>query len=97
MSTLFILSHAPHANPQQIGTLELAQEGDGVLLIEDGAYAASSVTHPLQPALTAARQRGVEVRALQPDLEARGVSTDLPTVDYAGFVDMIERYERSVH
>jgi len=97
MSTLFILSHAPHANPRQGGTIGLARQGDGVLLIEDGAYAATSTAHPLQPALLAARERGVELYALQPDLEARGITTDLPTVDYTGFVDMIERFERSVH
>ena len=97
MPTLLILSHAPHLDPAQAATLELAGDGDGVLLIEDGVYAAGRHPNPLQSALQAARERGADLYALAPDLLARGVETDIPTVDYGGFVDLITRYDRSVH
>ncbi len=97
MSTLFILSHAPHTDPGQARTVKLAREGDGILLIEDGVYAAAPIDHPLSEALAAASERGVALYALQPDLRARGIGASMQAVDYAGFVDLIESYERSVH
>lgn len=97
MSTLFILSHAPHSDPGQARTVDLARGGDGILLIEDGVYAAAPIEHPLSTALKAALERGATLYALKPDLDARGIATDLETVDYAGFVDLVERHQRSVH
>lgn len=97
MSTLFILSHAPHTDPGQARTVELAREGDGILLIEDGVYAAAPIDHPLSVALAAASERGVALYALEPDLRARGIAAGMKAVDYAGFVDLLESHERSMH
>ena len=69
MSTLFILSHAPHTNPGQARTVDLARSGDGIVLIEDGVYAAAPIEHPLSTALQAAVQRGAGLYALKPDLD----------------------------
>lgn len=97
MSTLYLLSHAPHSDPLSVSTLDLARSGDAVLLLEDGVYAAGAAPTPLSPALAAAQERGVAVYALQPDAAARGVTSVVPTVDYEGFVELIVQHERSVH
>lgn len=97
MATLFCLSHPPSSDPYQGELLDLATEGDGVILIEDGVYAAGSNANPLSAALAAAQARGVRLWALQADLEARGVTTALPVVDYPGFVGLIIEHDRCVH
>jgi len=97
MPTLFILSHAPHLDPTEAKKIAFAAEGDCVLLIEDGVYAAAPVPTQAAKAMEEAVARGVRVCALRPDLDARGVRTELETVDYPGFVDLIVEYDRSVH
>lgn len=97
MATLYCLSHAPCNDPFQGKLLDLAVEGDGVILIEDGVFAAGGTQNPLTQALEAAQGRGVSVWALQPDLEARGIATELPMVDYPGFVELIVQHDRCVH
>jgi len=97
MATLFILSHAPHADHYDARTLELARAGDGVLFIEDAVYAAGDRPTALDAALAAARSRGVTCYALQADVEARGVRPQCATVDYAGWVKLLEQYDRAVH
>lgn len=97
MPTLFILSHAPHADPGEARKVSFASEGDCVLLIEDAVYAAALSQTAASEAIQSAPARGIRVCALQPDLDARAVKTDLETVDYPGFVDLIAQYDRSVH
>lgn len=41
--------------------------------------------------------RGIGVHVLAPDLAARGLHSDLPAVDYAGFVELLAAHERAVH
>lgn len=87
--------HIVNKSPSQTGTLEsclrLAQDGHALLLIEDGVYAATAKS-PAAASLKAAAGR-LEVYALQPDLEARGLAADLlegiTAVDYGGFVDLV--------
>lgn len=97
MPTLFVLSHAPHSDSLQEKTVKMARRGDGVLLIEDAVYAATPAPTALSRAMGEARERGVALWVLEPDLRARGVTSDLPTVDYGGFVDLIAAHDRSVH
>lgn len=86
--------HIVNKSPFQTSTLDtclrLAQPGHALLLIEDAVYAATAGS------ATEARVRlacaSLKVYALQPDLDARGVTTRLidgiTLVDYAGFVDL---------
>ena len=97
MPTLFVLSHAPHSDPFDARTLDLAREGDGVLLIEDAVYAAAAQPTALAPHIAAAKSIGVRFYALEPDVMARGVASEVPTVDYGGFVDLVFAYDRAVH
>jgi tRNA 2-thiouridine synthesizing protein B len=87
--------HIVNKSPTQTRTLDsclrLSQDGQALLLIEDGVYAATSRS-PAAPALRAAIGR-LKVYALQPDLEARGMHTvvldGVTLVDYGGFVDLV--------
>ncbi len=97
MSTLFVLSHAPHSDPAEAHKLAFARPGDAILLIEDAVYGAAAMPTPLSEALTAAAAREIGVHVLKADLVARGLCSDLPTVDYAGFVELLAAHQRAVH
>lgn len=70
--------------------LRMAQPGHALLLIEDGIYAAT--TGSAAEAKVRAACATLKVYALQPDMDARGVTSRLidgvTLVDYAGFVDL---------
>lgn len=87
--------HTVNKSPFEHGTLEAClryvREGSSVLLIEDGVYAAvrgTAVTPKIEEAL-----KRVQVYALKPDVEARGmrnrVMDGVRLVDYGGFVDLV--------
>ena len=97
MPTLFVLSHAPHSDPAEAHTLAFARPGDAVILIEDAVYGATEAPTPLSEALADAAARGINVHVLAPDLLARGLHSDLPAVDYAGFAGLLAAHERAVH
>jgi len=68
-----------------------------LLLIEDAVISAmaGAAGKELIESLMAA---GVKVYALSPDLEARGIENErlmpgIETVDYDGFVGLVEKYE----
>lgn len=93
--------HIINKSPFQTSTLEsclaLAQPGSALLLIEDGVYAAtvgSAAEARVRQACTA-----LKVYALQPDMDARGVTGKLidgvTLVDYGGFVDLTVQYNTS--
>jgi tRNA 2-thiouridine synthesizing protein B len=93
--------HIVNKSPFQTSTLDtclrLAQPGHALLLIEDAVYAATAGS------ATEARVRQacatLKVYALQPDLDARGVTAKLidgvTLVDYAGFVDLTVEHPTS--
>jgi tRNA 2-thiouridine synthesizing protein B len=77
--------------------LRLARDGQALLLIEDGVYAATK--GGAASAGLASASRRLKVYALQPDLEARGMAGALiegvTAVDYAGFVDLVVEHSTS--
>ncbi len=93
--------HIVNKSPLQTHTLEtclrMAQPGHALLLIEDGIYAATvgSATEERLRACCAT----LKVYALQPDVDARGVTGRLidgiSLVDYGGFVDLTAQYSTS--
>jgi tRNA 2-thiouridine synthesizing protein B len=93
--------HIVNKSPLQTSTLatclRMAQAGDALLLIEDGVYAATagSATEASMQAACAS----LKVYALQPDMDARGVTPRLLTgvtlVDYGGFVDLAVEHSTS--
>ncbi len=97
MPTLFLISHAPHADPHEAQKIALAKPGDVVVLMEDAVYAAGAAKTPFTPALRDGQSRGVSLYALTADLLARGVTTELAQVGYDGLVDLIAANDRVVH
>jgi tRNA 2-thiouridine synthesizing protein B len=93
--------HIVNKSPFQTSTLDtclrMAQAGNALLLIEDGIYAAtvgSAAEERVRQACTT-----MKVYALQPDMDARGVTAKLidgvTLVDYGGFVDLTAEYSTS--
>ncbi len=95
--------HTVNKSPFERNTLEsclrLARKGSGVLLIEDGVYAAlkgSAVSD-----VVAKRTEDFKFFVLAPDIEARGIG-EMPlidgveAIDYGGFVDLVAEYD-AVH
>jgi len=87
---LHIVNKSPTSGSALDGALRLAGSG-AVLLIEDAVYAATR-GNPAEAKIRDALGR-LEVYALGPDLEARGMADRLTEgvtlVDYAGFVDLV--------
>ena len=73
--------------------LELAKDGDVVLLVQDGVF------YAIDEATKNIVKDGVKVFALKEDLNARGYSDDMslfPCINYDGWVKLIEDNERIV-
>ena len=87
---LHIINKSPFQTSTLDSCLALAQPGNTLLLIEDGIYAAtvgSAAESRMRQACAT-----LKVYALQPDMDARGVTGKLidgvTLVDYGGFVDL---------
>ncbi|HVB47484.1 MAG TPA: sulfurtransferase complex subunit TusB [Burkholderiales bacterium] len=88
---LHIVNKSPYERNALESCLRFALPGSALLLIEDGVYAATRGS-VAEAGLREAMQR-LEVYALQPDLEARGMAErvldGVRLVDYGGFVDLV--------
>ena len=93
--------HIVNKSPFQTSTLDtclrMAQPGQALLLIEDGIYAAT-VGSAMEARVRQACAT-MKVYALQPDMDARGVTAKLidgvTLVDYGGFVDLTVEHSTS--
>ena len=90
--------HTVNKSPFQNTTLEdcarFIQDGDVLLLIEDGVFAAQVGT--IHSALLEGLLQRVTIYALQADLKARAVSNLIPGIqstDYPGFVELVEQHK----
>lgn len=96
--TLHILSCAPESGPALSQCLNALAEGDALLLLADGVYAAldGSIHAQALNALVA----GIEIHALSDDCLARGLNDRLLArvvpADYARFVALAAQHPRSV-
>jgi tRNA 2-thiouridine synthesizing protein B len=87
MSILHLVNKSPYERNSLDTCVGFVKDGDAVLLIEDGVYAA------VKGGKAASKLAGLDVSVLGPDLAARGIAADklvdgLKVVDYAGFVDL---------
>jgi tRNA 2-thiouridine synthesizing protein B len=87
MSILHLVNKSPYERNSMATCAGYAKDGDAVLLIEDGVYAA------IKGGKAADTLAGLDVSVLGPDLAARGIGEDkliegVSVVDYAGFVDL---------
>jgi tRNA 2-thiouridine synthesizing protein B len=91
MSTLHLVNKSPARADALAACLRAAAEGDAVLLIEDGAYAATAALLPTLPP-------GIRCCVLEPDARARGVherlAAGIDVVDPAGFVRLTVDHAR---
>lgn len=81
---LFIICKSPFASRSLDSCLQIADTGDTILFIEDGVFAATLKN------LEKVAERGIALYALKADVEARGIQSLIPVVDYEGFVDLVE-------
>lgn len=91
---LHIVNKSPAQTSSLASCLRLAKDGHALLLTEDGVYAATAAG-AASSGLAGALSR-LQVYALQPDVEARGMAGKLvdgvKTVDYAGFVGLVAEH-----
>jgi tRNA 2-thiouridine synthesizing protein B len=88
---LHIVNKSPYERNSLESCLRFALPGAALLLIEDGVYAATR-GNDVEARLREAMRR-IDVYALRPDLEARGMAgrviDGIKLVDYEGFVDLV--------
>ena len=98
-TTLHTVNRSPFEHGALAACLARARPGSAVLLIEDGVLGALAGS-PHADRLAAAAADGVEVFALGPDLDARGIEAGrlagcIEVVDYAGFVALACRFAKT--
>lgn len=98
MSTLHTVNKSPFATQSLLSCLNHCKDGDAVLMIEDGVYGGLSGTGLTD--IIAQKGKTVALYVLSPDLSARGldasrVISGVEGVDYAGFVDLVARHDRT--
>ncbi|REC96200.1 sulfurtransferase complex subunit TusB [Kushneria indalinina] len=92
MSTLHLINRSPFSTSILQELADAVSEGDHVLLIEDGVYAASGTTSRVLP-------EDIELWALEEDCTSRGVtptSDTVGTLGMAGFVALTASTDRTV-
>ena len=93
MSMLHLINKSPYERNSLKTCAGYAKDGDKVLLIEDGVYAAT------KGGAAVAMLAGLDVSVLGPDLAARGIGEDkladnINVVDYSDFVDLVEATDK---
>lgn len=93
--TLHLINRTPHARGIFDDLFEAFTEGDYLLLIEDGCYAALPGSH-----VATGHKRGGRVGVLKEDAESRGLlnrlGDEVEIVDMDGFVSLTERFSKSL-
>lgn len=87
---MFILIKYGPENPAERWKMEAAAPEDQIVLIQNGIFWAIA-----EPAFL----KGKKVAVVQPDLEARGYSSQacsFPLVDYPGFITLLEENPKSM-
>ena len=93
MSMLHLVNKSPYERNSLSTCVGYCREGDAVLLIEDGVYAA------MRGGSASTMLKGLDVSVLGPDLAARGISEDkllegVKVVGYRDFVDLVEAKDK---
>jgi tRNA 2-thiouridine synthesizing protein B len=91
MSTLHTVNKSPFTHGTLLSCLAICAQDDGILLLEDGVFAAIS-SAPCAAKLQELVAGGVKVYALSNDIKARGLpgklAKNIIVTDYAGFVQL---------
>ncbi|MGC8775593.1 MAG: sulfurtransferase complex subunit TusB [Chlorobaculum sp.] len=92
---LHTINKSPFENNTFTTCVRFLQPGDPVLFIEDGVYAVQAGNR-FGALIQTVLKKNNPVYALKPDLDARGISAiadGVKTVDYAGFVELVEEHQ----
>jgi tRNA 2-thiouridine synthesizing protein B len=97
MPMLHTINKSPFERRTLDSCLRHVVKGAGILLLEDGVYAAVNGTVVADKVKAALSDNKVYV--LGPDVEARGLKKEnliegLEVVDYGGFVDLVTEYDK---
>ena len=97
MAMLHTINKSPFERRTLDAALRHAVKGSGILLIEDGVYAAFDGTIVADKVKAAMADHKIYV--LGPDVSARGMSEHnvidgVEVVDYSGFVDLVTQYDK---
>ncbi|WP_041523164.1 sulfurtransferase complex subunit TusB [Gilvimarinus agarilyticus] len=91
MSTLHTVNKSPFSDQSLHSCLNICSSGDSVLLIEDGTYGALG-SAPTFKLLQRAIERDIKVYALESDLMARGLQSQIAQgiaiANYPAFVEL---------
>ena len=93
MSMLHVVNKSPYERNSLDTCVGYVKDGDTVLLIEDGVYAA------VKAGKASSKLSGLNVSVLGADLAARGISEDklidgVNIADYGDFVDLVEAKDK---
>jgi sulfur relay protein TusB/DsrH len=95
--TLFIISRSPWKSQEIKTIIKLTSSGDSVIFIQEGVYYAGALPEGVEKDIQLLTQNGVSLCFLEPDLIARGLQKQENSVDYDGFLDLIEKHENIFH
>jgi tRNA 2-thiouridine synthesizing protein B len=90
---LHTVNKSPFQNSSLENCLRVAQQGDVVLLLEDGVYAASMGT--AKSSLIEQAVKRHTVYAIEADVQARGLTNlvkEIRIASYGDFVDLVEQH-----
>ncbi len=94
MNMLHTINKSPFGNSSFDTASRFLQAGDPILFIEDGVYAVQA-DNKFSTALKKIMQNN-PVYALEPDLNARGISSiadGITCINYEGFVELVEEHK----
>jgi tRNA 2-thiouridine synthesizing protein B len=90
---LHTVNKSPFQNSALENCLRLACDGDVILLLEDGVYAATAGT--VKSSLIEKAVKRHAVYAIEADLKARGLGSlvkEVRVASYGDFVDLVEKH-----
>jgi tRNA 2-thiouridine synthesizing protein B len=96
-TTLFVASRSPWKAREVETIAKLASPGDAVIFIQEGVYHAGAIPEEVNADMQSLRDNDVSVYFLEPDLMARGLQKRENSVDYEGFLDLVEKCQNVFH
>ena len=96
MKTLYIISNSPLMRTEAMLPFKLADESDGILLIQNGVVLSNAVPDMLARNFESAKSKGVKIFVCKEDLLARGLKTVFQEASYDEIIDLLAKYERIV-
>ena len=98
MSTLHTVNKSPFSTQSLLSCLNHCKDGDAVLMIEDGVYGALAGSGLAE--LVKEKAGAVSLYLIEADADARGLDkskllSEVESVGYDGFVDLVASHERT--